>query len=596
MMTGAISETGFQVAADNAVDFFIGTQAAEAGMISSNIRRLGSNLHADLGQVQQTIIAQARQVSEVNQNGFEQIYSAVEFQTDKLSAIAQDGVNHLDEEVAGVWAISAASVAVTAAGFASTVLAINRLRGDVRSMHGELAQQGHALLEIQKLASRQLESLIDYASRTLATQEKILETLVHSRTAEAQQLIRQGWDNLKGGFIEDAFVRFEKSLEYDNTVYFTHAELARIYEQKGLLEMAEEHHRRAIAFAAGISGETQGYARIQYAAFLERQKRLAECIKQARAAADNINVDTRTNSASATSGTDSKQEPKTGKNVSGSVEWRFYLAEMLVKSGEVVAGLAELKICIQRDARFFETSMSSICFKAAQPALSRLLIKIDAEQRVRSLQLLDQCGAALSALVILDASNSNVLRARAASIFEEILSSKFANLKKHEQAAKELLAEIDNSISVAVSQTSAAVKDALNSVRQLQNKKPEFMNGKQLFLAVLCADFWGLLLALPFYIAHIIEANFTGPIDAGVMLLFFPFSFVVFIVLMAFRTKAFRHELVAWERGELNAATNTFTILKNKHLVELKSAASRHKIEIISAAIAELELLQSDNL
>ena len=313
---------------------------------------------------------------------------------------------------------------------------------------------------------------MDYASRTLTTQEKILETLVNSRTAEAQQLIRQGWDNLKGGFDDDAFVRFEKSLEFDNTVYFTHAELARIYESRSVIDKAEAHHRRAIAFAGGLNEETKGYALVQYAAFLERQKRLDDCIKQARTAVAGAPETT----TSAPAGSVDNRKQNSDKSSSNLVGWRFYLAEMLVKSGDVKSGLAELKICIQQDARFFEAAMASSCFMTAQPALSQFLVSLDAEQRAQAIRPLSQCEAPLKALETLAPDKGKKLRARAASIFEKTLPANFTALEKHERDAIALLAEIEAAIPITATDMIAATADLLSSAVKLSDQQPVFGN------------------------------------------------------------------------------------------------------------------------
>jgi len=600
VITGEFSESGFEVVADNSLELLAGTQAAGAGMISANVHRLGTNLHADLGRVQQTIINQARQVSDVNRRGFENLQSAVKSQTVSLTTSAEHGVDHIDQtintdlgqvedQVADLKAISAASVAVTAAGFSLTVLQLHRLRGDVKAMHGELAQQGRELLEVQRLANTHLESLVDYASRTLTTQEKILETLVNSRTAEAQQLMRQGWDNLKGSFDEDAFIRFEKSLEYDNTVYFTHAELARIYEKRGALEKAEEHHRRAIVFAAGVNENTKGYASVQYAAFLERQKRLAECVKQARNAVEAVHEEGKSadsTSASPASSADNQKETS-NKYSASSVGWRFYLAEMLVKSSNIESGMAELKTCIQKDARFFEAAMASVCFKAAQPVLSQFLIKLDAEQRAKAIHPLNKCEAPLSALDILDPPKAISLRARAAKLFEDILPSSFANLKKREQDASALLAEIETAISVTVSEKASVVTKSLNAVDAHLKQRPELMNVLTRIWAVVV----GILVAL--IVTFTIGAS--SQLE-GALFLIFALSFCLgYVAIYFIRFKDYRDEFRTW-KGKYAEAFKVFEELRSKCLHEFTSADALYKTPQMSEAISKLASQKIDSV
>ncbi|HUD47203.1 MAG TPA: hypothetical protein VMR33_10255 [Candidatus Baltobacteraceae bacterium] len=595
MTTGEFSEMGFGVVADNSFELLAGTQAAGAGMISANVHRLGTNLHADLGRVQQTIINQARQASDVNRRGFDNLQSTVKSQTNSLTTAANQGVDRIDQtidtdlgqvddKIAGLEAISAASVAVTAAGFASTVLAISRLRGDVKAMHGELAQQGRQLLELQKLANTHLESLVDYASRTLTTQERILETLVNSRTAEAKQLIRQGWDNLKGGFDDDAFIRFEKSLEYDNTVYFPHAELARIYEKRGAAERSEEHHRRAIVFAAGVNAETKGYASIQYAAFLERQKRLEDCVKQARNALEVGLEDGKTANSASTD----NQKDASKKYSSSSAGWRFYLAEMLVKSGKVESGLAELKTCIQEDARFFEAAMASACFKAAQPGLSQFLIKLDAEQRARAIDPLNKCEAPLKALDILDPAEAKTLRARAAKIFEDILPSTFANLKKHEQDGCVLLADIEALISIVVAEKASIVAKSLNAVDGFITERPKVMN-RQAWL-VAAGSCTGIIIAM----VYAIDNQTVNQSGVGLTFWIFIIACVLaFVVTYFVRSLLQLDELLVWKNG-FAEPVKVFKKLKSACLREFSSAQALYKAPRISEAISKLTAQKID--
>ncbi|MGD1085767.1 MAG: hypothetical protein ABSA47_13600 [Verrucomicrobiota bacterium] len=582
MLTGAFSETGFEVVADNSLDLLAGTQAAGAGMISANVHRLGTNLHADLGRVQQTIINQASQVSDVNRRGFDNLQSAVKSQTASLTTAADHGVNridqtidtdmgHVEDKITGLETISAMSVAVTAAGFAATVAGIVKLRGDVKALHREL-------LEVQRLANSHLESLVDYASRTLTTQERILETLVNSRTAEAQQLIRQGWDNLKGGFDDDAFIRFEKSLEYDNTVYFTHAELARIYEKRGAAEKAEEHHRRAIVFSAAVNEETKGYASVQYAAFLERQQRLDDCVRQARNAVEAVHEDGKS-AIPAPDGSARNQNNASNKSPSSSVGWRFYLAEMLVKSGKVESGLEELKTCIQKDVRFFEAAMASASFKTAQPMLSQLLVKLDAEQRAKTISPLNKCEAPLNALDILDSAQAKVMRATAAQLFEDILPSTFANLKKHWRDASILLAEIEAAIAVVVTEKVSLVTKSLLSVDEIIMQRPKVMNGR----AVTVAAFSMFIIAC--FSACI--ASFVNQPERVLAFLTFVFCGVSFMAIYCVRSLSCLDELLVW-KGKFADPVKAFEKLKRKCLREFSAADALYKAPQISDAVSQL--------
>lgn len=469
MVTGHYSEVGFEVVADNAIDLLAGTQAASAGMISANVRQVGNTLHADFGRVRQTMIDQAAQVSQVNRKGFQDLQQTVRSGADQIAAVDQQGFANLDEKMGGVEDtvgsvrnISALSVAVQAAGFALTARSINKVRGELQLLREDLSAKATELIEIHRLSKVYMESLVDYAKRTFETQERILETLVNSRTAEAKQLIRQGWDNLKGGFEEDAYVRFVKSLEYDNTVYFTHAELGRFYEKRGDLQKAEEHQRRAIAFAEIDGKSMKSFALVQYAGFLERQNRLPDCLNQLR-----LVVNSPPNGS--TQGSDAKDSA--GEEATN---WRFYLAEMLVKSGDVPGGLAELKACINSDDRYFEAAMASDQLKAAQPRLTELLVEMDATRRAAAVNALAQSERNLKALAELDKAQHSELELQGRNVFEQILGSRFSKLAELRQAAKVFSDEVKGKIEASVAAQVGQLSNVFSSLKtHLANKPAE---------------------------------------------------------------------------------------------------------------------------
>lgn len=228
----SFSASGFSVSANNAIDYIAGTQAAGSGMVSANIQGLAKTMHADLGRVSQQIASQTAQLSEINVEGFKSV-------GDKLS----QGFSSLET-------LSGFSIAVQAAGFAVVAKQLHSLRGDVKALHADMVRQGEELIGLQRIANAGIERLVDFAERQFQTQEKILEALVSSRTVEAQQLIRQGWENLKNGYEDEAFERFKKSLDFDNTVYMAHAELGRILEGRNDLKTGEDHLIRASKFSS----------------------------------------------------------------------------------------------------------------------------------------------------------------------------------------------------------------------------------------------------------------------------------------------------------------------------------------------------------
>jgi hypothetical protein len=190
---------------------------------------------------------------------------------------------------------------------------------------------------------------------------------------------------------------------------------------------------------------------------------------------------------------------------------------------------------------------------------------------------------------------SKLLRAKAAKQFEEILVSNFTTLKTHQQNGFALLVEIETAILVTVSEKTSLVANAMNSVHELAKQKPELMNVRQLVTTVVCGGLWGLLLVLPFYIARIVEANFQGPVDSGVLLLFFPVFCLVITVIIIFRFKTHRHELLVWEDGKFAEAVNAFKQLKGKYLHEFKCVEVTYKATNISEAIYKLNSSKIDS-
>jgi tetratricopeptide (TPR) repeat protein len=450
MATGTFSENGFTVAADNALDLLIGTQAAGAGMISVNVQQLARSLNVDLTKVQNTIVSESGRVSAVNQQGFTVLNNTVKSELgDVERGVAKMDANleNVSEGIGELKAISAASVAIQAAGFALTIGQLVSLRGEVRAMHGELAEQGKQLIGLQKLTNSHLERLSDFAERTLETQERILETLVTSRTNEATQLIRQGWDNLQGGFDDDAFSRFVKSLEYDNTVYVPHAELAQLYERRQNDSQAEEHHRRAVRFAGNVGPEIKGYAHIQYAAFLERKHRLQECVLQIKEGLACI-------------------DPASEQQGSAETEaqWRFYLAEIFTKLEQPEDAFKELRKSIGLDARFFNAAMGSESFQRLQPTLTEFLVQIDSEQREAVITILQEASSPLPAIQVLDETRAVDLQQQGARMLEQLLLAKFDQMQPLHSEVRKMCAAINTALEQIPSEIVAQLKHELDVI------------------------------------------------------------------------------------------------------------------------------------
>lgn len=304
---GTFSAQGFQVTASNAIELIAGTEAAGAGMVSANVREVGELLHVDFANLSRTVVDQGSQLASINARGFDTVRRTLE-----------GGFGTLET-------LSGLSVATQAVGFAVVATQLAGVRKDVRELTGKAAE----LVDLQRSATGHLESLADFAQRQLKTQEQILATLVSSRTVEAQQLVRQGWENLRNCYEDDAFERFQRSLEYDNTVYVTHAELGAINEKRGQFEKAEDHLRRAARFATQAGPALAAFASVQLASFLDRRGRHGEALSTLR---------------------DGLQAWRTPA-------WVFYLAELSAEAGDADAALAALREAMGGDAAFFNAAM-----------------------------------------------------------------------------------------------------------------------------------------------------------------------------------------------------------------------------------------------
>jgi len=421
MAQGTFSPNGFMVTANSAIDMIVGTQAAGAGMVSSNIQLLSKQVGLKLKNTASQISAEVAKVASVNKTGFAKLTSVMDTGLDSLSTI------------------SGASLAVQAAGFAVTAYQLSALRGDISKLHEDLVQQGQELISLQRVTNSHLETLVDYAGRTLKTQELILDTLVSSRTVEAQQLIRQGWENLKNDYDEDAFARFLKSLDYDNTVYLAHAELARIYEFRKDDVKAEDHYKRAVSFSTSAGGNLAAFARVKYSGFLERKGRDEEAIKLLESALSQEGLD------------------EAQKN-----NGRFHLAELLAPAPAAPdRSLGILKELIAKDDVFYLATLGSEKLKALQPRVTQLLLDFANERREKGLKLIETAARYRSACVVMGATEESLweLDKACAQTLEDLLLRPYQELPEAISKAEAVLQDFKEKLSAEVDKRVAELQE-----------------------------------------------------------------------------------------------------------------------------------------
>lgn len=330
--SAGFSSSGFSVTADNAIDLIVGTEATGAGYVGANIQAMSRTLHADNQQLMGKIAEKSDEIMAVNQAGFAQVDSTMRRGFSSLKTL------------------SGVQIAVQAAGFAIVATQLHGMRKDLR----HLAAQADQLVRLQRIANQRLDQLVDIAQRSLEVQEKILDALLTSRTVEAQQLLRQGWENLKHGYEGEALARFEQSLQFDNTVFMAHAQLARLYRKRGDKPRAEDHYVRATKFSTSVNAEVHALACLEYATFLEDEGRFSDCIAQLRYVLQHSDKPT----------------------------WRFHLAELLARTGQAATSLAELRRAIESDDEMFAASMASQDLTRGLGAdLVRLLADLDEARR-----------------------------------------------------------------------------------------------------------------------------------------------------------------------------------------------------------------------
>lgn len=427
--SAGFSASGFSVTADNAIDYLAGTDAAGAGYVGANIQALGQQEHGDMLSLQRTL----------HQDG-QQLMGVVSEKSDEIMAVNQAGFSQVDATMrrgfSSLKTLSGVQIAVQAAGFAVVAGQLQGVRRDLR----HLAVQGEQLIQLQRIANQRLDQLVDIAQRSLEVQEKILDALLTSRTVEAQQLLRQGWENLKHGYEDEALARFEQSLNYDNTVFMAHAQLARLCRKRGDKARAEDHYVRASKFSTSVNPDVHTLACLEYATFLEDEGRFVDCVAQLRYVLQH----------------------------SDKPIWRFHLAELLARTGQGDAAVAELRRAIESDDELFAASMASHDFaRGLGPALVRLLADLDEVRRRAGFEHLKAIGADIDRLDSIAAFETPAtehvrrvaddLRDRAAATTRALFGVAYAELPGPVRNAYELRGQATREVDVAVATTTTAL-------------------------------------------------------------------------------------------------------------------------------------------
>lgn len=417
--SAGFSSAGFSVVADNALDYIAGAEAAGAGYVGANIQAMSSTLHQDSQQLMGVVAEKSGEIMAVNQAGFAQVDTTM-----------RRGFSNLKT-------LSGVQIAIQAAGFAIVAGQLQGVRRDLR----HLAAQGEMLVGLQRIANQRLDQLVDIAQRSVEVQERILDALLTSRTVEAQQLLRQGWDNLKHGYEDEALSRFEQSLHHDNTVYVAHAYLARLYRKRGDRTRAEDHYVRAARFSTGVNTEVHALACLEYATFLENEDRFADCIAQLRYVLQHSDKPT----------------------------WRFHLAELLARIGVFDEALAELRLAIESDDELFAASMVSQDLAGGLgPRLIHLLADLDELRRssgfghiqavCQDLERIGLIATLESPIAIVQRQIVDDLREQAAAILRDHLGATYAELPSPTRRAYELRGRVAREADAAPHRPAAALQ------------------------------------------------------------------------------------------------------------------------------------------
>jgi tetratricopeptide (TPR) repeat protein len=176
--------------------------------------------------------------------------AAITNRLDTVSANLQHSIKSSGDNITNAISDSADQISssvnlqtvLNAAGFAAVTIGVLAVRKAVK-------ENTAVLHEISGKITEKFNELIWLAQKQLEGTEKIYDLLRHSQTNEAVQLLEQGERNYTAGFYDDARERFEKALQFDNTLFPLHRNLGMILVHEEKFDQAEAHLKKALAFA-----------------------------------------------------------------------------------------------------------------------------------------------------------------------------------------------------------------------------------------------------------------------------------------------------------------------------------------------------------
>jgi len=142
-----------------------------------------------------------------------------------------------------------ASNIINTVGFAAVTAGVMALRKSVQ-------ENTNAIQELHAAMAEKFNELIWIAQKQTQGIEKIYDLLRRGFTNDAIQLLEQGERNYQKGFYQEALERFQKALQYDNTLYPVYRNIGMILVHLGRHDEAEEYMKKAEAFS-DISDETR---------------------------------------------------------------------------------------------------------------------------------------------------------------------------------------------------------------------------------------------------------------------------------------------------------------------------------------------------
>ncbi|HOX46050.1 MAG TPA: hypothetical protein PK668_20780 [Myxococcota bacterium] len=275
--------------------------------------------------------------------------------------------------------VSALVLALQSAEAAQAASLLQGAGGEPSALPADLDRYGPPLAwlaDMDEHLDRSIEECVAWMTRGSSLP---VSGQLPSLRAEALQLVKQGLENLRSGFEEDAFARFERALERDNTCYLAHAELARMCAARRDDGRAEEHHLRAVSYARA-SGALEAGLGLRFSRFLERRGRVAEAAAQIENALQ-----------------------QKGLIDDWEARWRFHLAELLADPSPARA-LDILGGMLQGDGVSSVPVMGSVALHALQPGITRLLVGLAVGRRREGLAALATAAGWRRALATLSES------------------------------------------------------------------------------------------------------------------------------------------------------------------------------------------------